>query len=314
MNYYFKQPGQSSGKLATFRNGGDYSPDCVLEYERLVSAGAFWQYAFELGNALECLCYDLTHDSRTFFDKFFISDHDNEPPDDIGRVIVNNPAEKHAELFEKLVVWNKPDKSGKVEKNKTYSKRHAYIEECLANPGRMPISQTDYKILKELADKMAALPLPDWYRFRNAKVGDVWGLCEWQYPVYWESGGIGKKALCDNLFFDESGYAILMDIKYSASLSNFLKMMRTKYWIQAEHYREGVSTIPDTNALPMLFVVGVGPEKGKPPMATIRQVDERDFEKCREEYHRVSLAYHAWEQSGRLPVGRLDAKQERVWL
>jgi len=324
-------PGQSSGKLSDFRNAGDYSPDNVLENERLEKSGERWQFAFERGNALEAMCFDLTHDTRTFFDRFFISEQDNEPPDEIGRIIANRDVTEHEEKLKSLIVLNNPDKNGDQKRNATYKKRHAYIDECLAAPGKMPMSQTDYKILKELSEKMADLQLPDWYPFAE-KVGYVWERCLWQEPIYWEREirkrselwRIKKKALCDNLLL-ASGCAILMDIKYSATHDNAMRMMRSKYWLQGAHYQEGVSgkysfgqvdiwNGTNLGALPMLFVVGIGPEKGKPATATIKQVDDRDLEKCREEYQRVSMAYHEWEKSGRLPVGRLEPKQVRIWI
>jgi len=296
MTEYFKQPGLSSGKLAQFWNGGSYSPDHALSKLK-------WRYDFEKGNAFEALCHDTATGNHTFFDKFFISDQKNQPPDEVALAV---PKEKEA--LEKLVVLTKDGK-----KSQTYKKRHAYIEECLFNPGLMPVCQSDYATLKELAEKLCSMPFPQWHGLSEYLVGDYLGRCEWQSEHYWEKDNIGKKALADCLLCLDD-VAILADIKYTSAFGNFRKLLRSKHWIQDIHYSEGIEETRKIRCEPMLFFVGCSGGENEPALAQIWRTDPRNRDELKAEYDQLCSAYSAWERGGKQKKGWIADKTERIWV
>lgn len=131
-----------------------------------------------------------------------------------------------------------------------------------------------------------------------------------------------KKALPDCMI-EYEGFGPMVDIKWSATLPNFAKRLRSGYWIQDQHYQEGVRSL-GLKSVPMLFVVGAPGDKSTPPTVTAFMADpgkrctghERCFcEVCRRtRYGQVSQVYYDWEKSGRAARGFLEPAKERVWV
>lgn len=297
-NPYFEKPGLSSGQLAKYWNRGNYSPDMAL-IETTPKA------IFTTGHAFEALCYDLSHPgSETFFADFFISEQTGNLPDCIARVIEEKPIEKQAEALEKLI---KLTKAGVP--NKTHKTRHAYIDECLANPGKMPVSNTDYGMLLDLAKKMQVVPLPPDHLLTGWTVGDVMEKAEWQVPIYWEAP-MPKKALIDCLlrFKDVS---FIFDLKWTSGFSQIVKSIGSRLWIQDVHYQEAVSMKFGVPCEPMTFIVGSGEEPG---LCQIYRTNQENRSLLIREYENLCQSYQAWLDAGRPPKGYLEAREVKVWL
>jgi hypothetical protein len=339
MNPYFQAPGQSSGNLSSAWNGGHFFPDAVLRKEELDSQGKFWRYPFEFGNALEALCEDVakpgSHDiglvPTRFLERFFVSE--------IKSLSFGESKGKRSKAEE--IAWmiqaGKPLPEIKLRQdgspNKTHAKTNDLIRECADHPGKIPMTQKDFGTLKGLAEKICEMPIPDrWWQvkttasnnnptFMSGKIGDFFRDCEWQRPIYWESDGIRKKALPDCLFAYK-GTGAMIDIKYSATLPNWLRRLKSNYWIQDLHYREGVESL-GLEPIPMLFVVGAAGDKSTPPMATCVTVANGECTRknrcfctgCRmDEYKKLSVKYDKWEKDGRAASGFLPARKEKVWV
>ena len=346
---YFKQPGLSSGKIGTFRNGGNPCGDLVLEQERLEAAGLFWTYAMEMGNIMEAIAQDDATGSKIFESMFFVTElkslgfgdgskaaavvHGTKhSPRGGGWNGLDNELDAYIAHMESLIVRN--ESTG--EEHKTHKdKANALARECMANPWKIPVTQTDFKNLKELANKIMDYPLPKWWWGMDWAVGDFLEhqKSEWQKEIYWESCEIDpsisdhpiiikKKSKLDDLLV-HGGVGGIIDLKWTGSFSTHMSRLRGGKWIQAMHYEESVRAKLADKVLPMLYVVGIAGSKGEPPLVTATSMKDgkctgrpRCFcSGCREaEYKRTCLAYHQWEQSGRMATGRLKAREVEVWV
>jgi len=290
---YFAKPGQSSGKLSRFWNGGDYSPDIAL---RQID----WKYDFEKGHAFEAVVMDTATGSGEFGKKYYVSEIDNEPPDEIAEAIKDGRPLAGLEIL-----------TQKGERNKTYSKRHAYIDEAIGFPGLIPVCQKDYGAMRTLAKSIMGLEFPEWHPLKGHKIGEYLAVCEWQTEHYWTDGGmIQKKALADCLYIDQ-GMAFPVDLKWTGAFSQFRSAMRSHHWIQALHYEMGIRATRGVKCAPMLFVVGCAAE---PPLAQTWGVDQRNVSDLLVEYDRLCMAWHTWELAGSPKTGTLPAKEVKIWI
>ena len=333
---YFDKPDQSSSVLSIFRNSGDLSPGHVLEYERLQEAGLFWSPPMEMGNAMEAKLQDKSTGSKLFDASFFISDVDKisfsetdgkrSHASEILWTAKHWKGDVNERLLELIEGRTKTDKNGNKSDHANAVNANALARECIANPGRLPITQKDYHGIKTLANKIIEMPLPAlWWRgIDDWTVGDF--LCHqdatWQEEIYWDAGEIKKKAKTDVLLVHGKTAGII-DLKWTGSLPIFKKRLRDK-WIQAVHYEEAVRVKYEVTVLPMLYVVAsAGTAKGEPPLVTAITIDDGDCtrrDRCfcapcrRAEYERTSMAYHQWEVGGRGHTGFLEAGKVKVWV
>jgi len=292
MNEYFKQPGQSSGKLAAFWDNGRYSPNKALEKIE-------FRYEFDRGNMLESLCWDILKGENTFNDRWFISEQDNQPPENIWWPCHNLKGDKLREHLKNLEVLTK-----KGERSKTYAKQHAYLDECLSpeNFGKMPVSQSDYADIRRLARYVLDMPFPENHALGGDLVGDWLNECKWQKPYYWNENGIEKKALLD---FDSVPW--IADLKYTESRSNFKRLLTQKYWIQAEHYRRGAAQKEHRNE--MFFIVGVRSRM----QAELWFMDGDSVDRRLNEYDHLCHEYDRWERAGK-PKKNYSYHTQRIWI
>jgi len=310
---YFSKPGQSSGNLAKFWNNGEHCPDAVL-------VPIEWRYDFARGHAFEAVCRDHATGSKTFFDDFRVSEIDGDVPENIWKTTHEFSGEKLREKLSALEVMTleKKNKKGEVtepaRRNKTYSAQHAYMDECLAseNFGKMPVCQTDYSAMRELAKSICDLDFPKWHRLREYKIGNYLAGCQWQTEHYWDDNGIGKKALADCLY-TQHGNAFPADIKWTSSFSQFKSAFQSHHWIQAAHYERGISASLGVKCTPMLFLVGCAGGKNAPNLAQIWSVDKKQRDELDREYDRLCTEYDAWEKAGKPKSGKLEERVQRVW-
>ena len=293
---YFSKPGQSSGQLSKFWNGGEHCPDAAL-------MPVEWRYDFARGHAFEAVCMDFATGSRTFFDEFYISEIENEPPDEIAKCI------KYGDEIDDLVIL-----TAKGERNKTYSKRHAYIDEAKKFPGLMPVCQSDYSTMRELAKSICDLDFPEGHKLAGYKIGDYLAGCQWQTEHYWTENGIEKKALADCLYV-QHGAGFPADIKWTSSKKQFKSAWQSHHWIQAIHYERGiVKSLSSSLFHPMLFLVGIAGSKTEPTLAQIWRIDERQRGELDREYDRLCREYDRWEKAGKQKTGKLKERVQRVWI
>jgi hypothetical protein len=292
---YFSKPGQSSGNLARFWNNGEHCPDAVL-------VPMEWKYDFARGHAFEAVVMDFATGKRTFFEDFYISEIENEPPDDVAKCV------KYGNELDDLIVL-----TAKGERNKTYSKRHAYIDECKKFPGLMPVCQTDYSSMRELAKSICDLDFPEWHPLGRYKIGDYLAGCQWQTEHCWADNGIEKKALADCLY-TQHGAGFPADIKWTSSFSQFKSAFQAHHWIQAVHYERGISASLGVKCSPMLFLVGCVGAKNEPNLAQVWSVDKKQRDDLIREYDRLCMEYDDWEKAGKPKSGKLKERVQRIWI
>jgi len=332
MTNYFRKPGLSSGKLSTAHNGGVWCPDMVLKMEEMDEAKLFWTPAMSFGHAFESIIQDMATGSDTFGEQFFRSDVQTAPVMDAKSTAAkivwtqkyfHESAHKEGMLTDLMKI----NKDGSYRKGSEATNELA--DECICRSGgALPITKEDYKALSELAEKTIAMPIPKfWGAWPSMRfVGDFLGhsKCIFQEEFYWSRDGILKKGKTDCGIFhkdDNGSMAAIIDLKWTATGPNFEGRLKRKYWIQAQHYQEGVFEKYGVQPLPMLFVVGIGSDKNTPSMPTAMMVEdmvhsERDWCACSgcrlRKYEEICRKYDAWEKSGRGPVGFLPAREVRA--
>jgi hypothetical protein len=281
---YRAHPGLNFSSLAAYYNAGVHSPDHAL------MTTDFKSY-FEYGKMFESMLQDAVSGTSTFSDRFYITTLENKMPDELIGWIDNGE-----DLTTKYEYTKKGDLS------LTYKGRHAYLDEALQNPGKIPVSKADGEMLKIHTENMLKM------KYLDTHVGDILASAEWQVPVYWTDDvtGLECKALVDCLV-PLGGEYLVVDIKTAANFKQFSYMLRDKYVWQDLHYVEGVNTSLGS-AMPMVFFVA---SKERPHLCQPWQVDYGDMDwriKAIEQYRELCTEYQSWRNAGRpskgwLPLG-----------
>jgi hypothetical protein len=278
---YRAAPGLNFSSLASYYNAGVHSPDHAL------MTVDFKSY-FEYGRQFESMLQDAVTGSTTFSDRFYFTELENKMPDELIEWI-----DTGIDLTTKYEYTKKGDLS------LTYKGRHAYLDEALKNPGKIPVSKPDGEMLKRHTENMLKM------KYLDTPVGDILANAKWQVPVYWtdEVTGLKCKALVDVLV-DLGGEFLPVDIKTAAGFKKFSYMLRDKYFIQDLHYIEGVNATIGS-AMPMVFFVA---SKESPYLCQPWQVDYGDVDwriKAIEQYRELCQEYQEWRNQGRPPKGWL---------
>ncbi|RJR07926.1 hypothetical protein C4588_06155 [Candidatus Parcubacteria bacterium] len=277
---YRAYPALSSSNLSAFYNKGIYSPDHAL------MTVEFKSY-FEYGHQLETMIRDAVKGTDTFHDRFYITELDGKMPDEMIGWIDNKE-----DLSEKYVYTQKGDLSG------TCKTRHAFLDEAMKNPGKIPVSKADGELLKRHTENMIRM------EYLGAKVGDILAKAEWQVPIIFKDyDDLEKKALVDCLV-DLDGEFLLVDIKTTASFQKFGFMIRDRYFIQDLLYTNGVN-IARGMCTGMVFFVA---SKEAPFLCQPVTIDYggTDFKAAAlEEFYDLCRAYKEWSDAGRRARGYL---------
>jgi hypothetical protein len=273
---YRAYPALSSSNLSAFYNKGTYSPDHAL------MTVEFKSY-FEYGHQLETMIRDAVKGTDTFHDRFYITELEGKMPDEMIGWIDNKE-----DLAEKYVYTQKGDLSG------TYKTRHAFLDEAMKNPGKIPVSKSDGELLKRHTENMLKM------EYLGAKVGDILAKAEWQVPIIFKDyDDLEKKALVDCLV-DLGGEFLLADIKTAASFQKFGFMIRDRYFLQDLLYTNAVNvTMGMCNG--MVFFVA---SKEAPFLCQPFTIDYggTDFKAAAlEEFYDLCRAYKEWSDNGRHP-------------
>lgn len=208
---YRKAKGINYSALARFNESQDHA---LLPFKH--------KSYFEIGKMFETLLQDACTGSTMFEEKYFVCDVSGKMPDNLIELIDLNSN------LEDEIVYNKDG----VTRSKTHKTKHAYIDECIKNPGMYPVSNSINDMLCKLVENMLKMEILGSTGF------EILSQCKWQVPVFWEKDGIYKKALYDTVL-NLPAETYLFDIKTAANQLQFNQMAQKKYWIQRDHYTEG---------------------------------------------------------------------------
>lgn len=270
--------------LANYYNAGVYSPDHALmkvEYKSY----------FEYGHQFETMLQDAVKGTNEFEKRFFKSTVSGKMPDDLIKWI-----DEGEDLETKFVYTKKGDRS------ETHKTRHAFLDEAMANPGKIPVSTQDWDMLNRHTENMLKM------QYLNAKVEDILSAGEWQVPIVWNDGEFEKKALVDCLV-DLGGEYLPIDIKTTAGFKQFSYGLRDRYWIQDILYCEGITYVHGP-AMQMVFFVA---SKEAPCLCQPWVIDYDGATKdgvpyrisALETYNDLCRSYSKWVKAGRFPKGWL---------
>ncbi|ETR73966.1 MAG: hypothetical protein OMM_00548 [Candidatus Magnetoglobus multicellularis str. Araruama] len=273
--------------LADFSKSPDH---CLVEKEH--------KGFFEIGHIFELMLkYQCLNNSyKKLYDEYFICEGGQPVPDKIYEAIHKK------EDLTSLIVKNKDGS-----RSKRYNTLHTYIDLCLSNIDKMPISDVQFNVLKKMVKntcKMVYKDKPLTYYLKNSS----WGV-----PVIWtetmttQSGGlvdVPKKALIDALFKVNEIEYIVFDIKTTHDSYLFNKMIYDKYWIQDMHYKQAIKQT--TNAISVTFVFIVA-SKSKPYISQSYSIQYETDDKW-QQYNDLCINYYDWFASGKNEVGVLDHK------
>lgn len=285
---YREYPAMNFSSLAAYNNKGVYSPDhALMKIE-------FKSY-FEYGKMFETMLQDAVKGTSEFQDRFFKSTVSGSMPDDMIKWI------DEGEDLESHIKYNKDG----ITRNGSCKTKHAFIDEAMANPGKIPVSTQDWDMLERHVGNMLKM------EYLDAKVEDILAAAEWQVPIVWNEDGFEKKALVDCLVNLGDEY-LPVDIKTTANFKQFMYMLRDKYIWQDIHYTEGINATHGV-AMKMVFFVA---SKEAPFLCQPWSVDygDADFRVTAiEKYRELCEAYHKWDQAGRYPKGWLPLQTTKFY-
>ena len=209
---YRQHPGLNYSKLSPFYESQDHA---LLRTPP--------KSIFETGHIFEDMVQDACKGTNLFNQRYFVCSVNGKTPDELKQWI------ESGHNLESEIIYK-----GDGTRNNTYKTKHAFLDACLDNPGKYPITQYDSDMLCIMRDNLLS--------------AEVFGSTAWemlsdsmfQVPIVWENHGIIKKALFDAVYIDPS-YVICFDIKSSENQKTFNRFAREKYWIQKEHYSEGAT-------------------------------------------------------------------------
>jgi len=261
---------------------------------------------FEFGNGFELYLQDIAQGTSLFYDRFFVCDAPGSMPEKLPAML---KADQPLEDFFILT------KSG--ERNKQNKKLHAWLDVCIKNPGKMPMSESEFKTLNTMATNMLKMDVEytvgvdesNEPEIKEYNVGEIMKAASFQVPIFWTHDGIRKKALIDLMIATgESTYTF--DIKSSANAPGFRKMFKNKYWIQDIHYTEGCQHVFE-NPKPMQFLAGF---KEAPFIAQSFEIHPQSRDSAILKYAKLSYEFAEWVASGMWPKGWKGLEKVRLYL
>jgi len=238
---------------------------------------------YEFGKAFESKLQDDFTRSNIFNKRFFITTAPGMMPDNLADWL-----EHGVDLSKKFTLL----KSGKRSQDKRYKRLHAWLDDCIDNPGFVPISRLEEDMICIMIENLMEV------KIYGHTVNELLSVAEFQVPIFWVKNGIQKKALLDLLIRAENNYPF--DIKTSASLPQFKTFFRNKYYIQDLHYTEGVQSVLD-ESMPMKFLVA---SKEDPEfLAQPFGMDDSSRGWMIDRYQKACIECDEWIKGGMEPVG-----------
>lgn len=278
---YREAPGVNYSALSDFNKGPDY---CLMEKES--------KSYFEFGKAFELLLFDKVKNTAELYERFFTFEHNSSMPEILPQWI---------EAKEDLTKKYKLNKDGS--KNKTAKNLHTWLDVCLVNPGKIPISTAEYDALNFMADNMLKMVV------YGQTLEDLLKEAVFNVPIFWIEDGVEKKALLDCAVMTENA-VYPFDFKTTADLGRFIWSVKNYYWIQAIHYEKGV-TAKMAPSNPMVFLAA---SKQPPYLAQPFMLDEWSRKYANLAYLKLVNDFTAWVEAGRRPVGFKPMKKVKVYF
>ena len=263
---------------------------------------------FEEGKAFELLIEDRAKGTTKFDARFFLADAPGAMPDDLAGWIENK------ENLESKYVWNKPDKkTGEVRLSLSHKTKHAWLDECRDNPGKMPMGTGQMAMLNKMVENFLKMQ-----PFKNTEntLSEILPVAFFQVPIVWYTQSrpgksrSRKKALIDCLIITEKTiYAF--DIKTAADMKRFFWMLKDKYWIQQTHYTEGLKAIFPEKAIVWRFLVS---SKAKPYISQPYIVKPSCMEYGNDIYFHLCERYQDWLDEGRPAKGWKEIEEVDIYF
>lgn len=301
---YFKHPGLNSSLL------GAFAEDPLVAIQKSKSKSYF-----EEGKAFERLFQDKITGSSRFSERFYVCEDIKIPESYIDVFKSSKP------LTEFFVFTQK----GEFNKQKDSLHEVLYqslLDELYFSNGvrRYPIPLSDYKAMELSIDRLMNMPIELFNGVEFILKDLIDGNTLFQYPIYWKSGEIEKKALFDMITFfeyDGHGWVLPLDLKFMANLSGMYQMFRRtkdKYCIQSAHYSEGLWFVEEFEGLriyeqmPFIVATKTDPYYVQPFMM---QPDSIDY--VLEDYRQLCYDCKKWLDEGKPTTGIKKTAKVKIW-
>jgi hypothetical protein len=197
--------------------------------------------------------------------------------------------------------------------SKTYKNRHKYLDACIQNPGKMPISGDNYAAISAGIENLLKT------EFMNLPMSEYFKNAQWEKPFSWNAGTVKKKALFDIVCEADIGgvpYRFVFDPKFTNSFKTFEAMFVDRYWIQAQHYAEGM--VEYTRSLgnkekTLGMIVFLAIQVTEPFWCRPYIVEPDVYDDMRDDYLKLCYDFSAWVDDGRPQLGFMPTKSLRWW-
>ena len=252
---------------------------------------------FEEGTAFELLVEDVVKGSTKFSGRFFIADAPGAMPDALAEWI---------ESGENLNSKYRLNQDGG--RNNKSKRLHAWLDECRANPGKMPMGTDQIAMLNLMADNFLKMQP---FQGSGNTLSEILPLAFFQVPIVWYIDKARKKALIDCMIeTNKTIYAF--DIKTAAEIGRFVWMLKKKYWIQEAHYTEGLQAIFPDKKIVWRFLAS---SKAEPNISQPFCVDPVCLsEYGRDAYFYLCERYQAWVDEGKPPKGWKELESVNIFF
>jgi hypothetical protein len=249
---------------------------------------------FVQGRLFETFIEDRISSSFITADKFHVIDAPGEMPEEIFRAIENG------DDLKTLYVYNKDGA-----RNKQKERFHAWLDVMIDVPENLtPVAHGIYAETGQAVENFFKMEV------FGLLVADILRNCEFQKCIQWEKDGIQKKALVDAMLETDTRI-LVFDFKLMATLRNARDFLRDKYWVQDQHYCEGLEITTGKPVESMRFLIGT---KEPPYVACPMYIDDNSRIYARQKYDALIESYTAWEASGRPLTGALPETPVRVFI
>ena len=237
--------------------------------------------SFQFGHAFESVL-------RGDFEKKYVT-AEFKIPDDVYAAV------KNGDDIESMIRYTKDGNRHQGSKNK-----HAAIDFFLAHPGKKIIPEVDRNIMRIMAKNLMKA------EYQGVTVNRLLSACKWNTPIFWDD----KKAELD-CYVEMEDEVLLLDIKTAASFGQFRQMLKSRYWIQDQHYSEGCEEHFGKQCKKMVFLVAT---KEKPYLAQCVTVNDESREYGRIAYLELCDKYRDWVAEGKPEKGWLEAEDVKVFI
>lgn len=253
---------------------------------------------FEIGKAYELLIEDEITGSSLFDERFFVARLPLEMPEKLAAWI---------EAGEDLEQFYRYNKDGSL--SGRYKTLHAWLDACVDHPGKMPISNDEFDMLKKMVENTLKIEL------LGLTLREILKGARFQVPLHWtDDFGIEKKALLDavaTVFVNGSRVKLPIDFKTAANKIQFLKMLKSKYWVQDRHYLDGFLRLYPDGYSRMIFITAL---KDDTRIAQPFQIEEDSITYIEPKYRELAENCDAWVKAGKPLRGWQELEDIKIFV